>query len=54
MSDDIKITEADLDACWPHYKQYLVDILNGEYLPQDAREDIMNLIGSEYDNRVQP
>lgn len=45
-------TEEDLNACWPHYKSYLIDILNGEYKVEDAREDLRGLIGSEWDHRL--
>lgn len=43
--------EEDLDNCWRAYKTYLIDILNGEYDLADAREDLKNLIGSEWDDR---
>lgn len=52
MSNDTKFTEEDLDACWQYYKAYLVDILNGEYDLDEARNDLRGLIGSEYDKRV--
>ena len=45
-------TEDDLDSCWPYYKTYLIDILNGEYTIDDAREDLRSLIGSKYDQRL--
>jgi hypothetical protein len=47
-------TEEDLDACWSHryHKQYLIDILNGDYKVEEAREDLRSLIGSRFDNRV--
>lgn len=48
----MEFTTEDLDACWSHYKSYLIDILNGEYSVEDAREDLRGLIGSEWDNRV--
>ena len=49
--DDVKFTEDDLDNCWQYYKSYLIDILNGEYELNQAREDLRGLIGSEYDKR---
>jgi hypothetical protein len=49
---EYKFTEADVDNCWDHYKSYLVDILNGEYSIDAAREDLLSLIGSEFDRRV--
>lgn len=45
-------TEEDLDNCWDYYKSYLVDILNGDYDLNTAREDLQSLIGSEYDKRI--
>ena len=45
-------TEEDLDICWPYYKSYLVDILNGEYDLETAREDLKGLIGSKWDSRT--
>lgn len=47
-----KFTEEDLDNCWSYYKSYLIDILNGDYDLQVAREDLKGLIGSEFDKRV--
>ena len=44
-------TEDDLDSCWPHYKAYLLQILNGEYSLEAAREDLQSLIGSKFDER---
>ena len=46
-------TEEDLDNCWQHYKSYLIDILNGEYDLNIAREDLQSLIGSKYDKRTE-
>ncbi len=48
----VKFTESDLDNCWQHYKSYLVDILNGDYDLNTAREDLKGLIGGEYDKRI--
>ena len=45
-------TEEDLDNCWAHYKAYLIDILNGEYDSDTAREDLRSLIGSKFDKRT--
>lgn len=47
-----KFTEEDLDNCWSYYKSYLIDILNGDYDLQVAREDLRSLISSEFDKRV--
>ena len=49
----IKFTEEDLDSCWPHYKAYFIEILNGEYMVERTREDLRSLIGSKYDLRTQ-
>ena len=50
--DQYKITEADIVACWSWSMSYLVDILNREYAVKTAREDLLSLIGSKYDPRV--
>jgi len=53
-----KITEVplftieDVSSCWELADSYLVHILNGEYEIEDARNDLMSLIGSKYDERV--
>jgi hypothetical protein len=47
-------TEEDLDNCWPYYKSYLLEILNGTYSVESAKEDLQGLIGSEWDNRSKP
>ena len=49
-----KFTVDDVESCWTYYKEYLVDILNGEYSVESAREDLGGLVGSEYDPRVNP
>jgi len=42
----------DLDACWNKYhNEYLIDILNGDYSVEEAREDLRSLIGTKYDAR---
>jgi hypothetical protein len=46
-------TKEDLDACWQYSQEYLVDILNGEYDLEEAREDLRGLIGSKYDPRLE-
>lgn len=51
---EVKFTEEDLDTCWPAYKSYLLEILNGEYELSGAREDLRGLIGSKYDPRNTP
>ena len=42
----------DLYACWPHHADYLVEILNGTYDPEQARNDLRGLINGKYDARV--
>ena len=44
-------TEKDLDNCWIYYKSYLIEILNGDYDLDTAREDLLSLIGSDFDGR---
>ena len=49
MTDEF--TEEDIDNCWPYYKSYFLQILNGEYSVEDARDDLKSLIGSQWDER---
>lgn len=46
-----KFTEQDLDAVWSEHKAYLLELLNGEYTIEEAREDLRSLIGSDFDPR---
>lgn len=50
MSDP-KITEDDLTLWGRHINSYFVEILNGEYTVETAREDLRSLIGSKWDTR---
>ncbi len=50
---EYKFTEEDLDNCWDYYKSYLIDILNGDYDLEEAREDLKGLIGSKFDKRIE-
>lgn len=54
MSDkNIIFTKEDLYGCWEgYYREYLVDILNGDYDLETAREDLRGLVGSKYDKRI--
>lgn len=54
MGTDIKyvFTEDDIINCWDYYRSYFVDILNGEYDLDEAREDLHSLIGSAFDKRL--
>lgn len=47
-----KISVEDITSCWPHALDYLADILNGDYPPMLAREDLESLIGSKFDPRT--
>jgi len=53
MSEDKKhiFTEEDVTNCWVYRISYLVDILNGKYDLEEARDDLLSLIGSEFDKR---
>lgn len=51
--DGYNFTEEDIDSCWPYYKDYLIEILNGDYDIASAREDLLSCIGTKYDIRVQ-
>ena len=33
-------TIEDIEACWPYAKECLIDILNGVYHVEDAKEDL--------------
>jgi hypothetical protein len=46
-------TKDDLDNCWPYYKDYFVDVLNGEYDLSEAREDLRSLVNSRFDKRIE-
>jgi len=48
-----KFTEEDLDACWTFHKHYFVQVLNGDYSIEEAREDLRGLIGGRFDDRTQ-
>jgi len=53
METETKFTEDDLDCCWTHfYKGYFLEVLNGEYPLENAREDLRGLIGSKWDSRI--
>lgn len=47
----LPFTVEDVEACWDHATQYLVDILNGEYDVSSAKRDLRSLIGSKWDRR---
>lgn len=40
-------TEDDLDKYWPYYKAYLLEILNGEYSVESAKEDLQSFIDAD-------
>ena len=40
--------------CWsPYHIEYFINVLNGEYKLEDARDDLRGLIGSKYDPRLE-
>lgn len=47
-------TEEDFDCCLWRYKAYFIEVLNGDYDLDQAREDLESLIGSQFDTRVNP
>jgi len=47
-----RITIDDIRSVWPYCDHYLVEILNGEYLVEDAVNDVKSLIGTKYDSRT--
>jgi len=50
-----RFSVADLDACWGDYTtERLRDILNNDYNIDDARADLISLIGSKHDPREKP
>jgi hypothetical protein len=46
-----KITKDDVEYCWPYATTYLAEILNGSYDIDEARRDLLSLVGSKYDPR---
>jgi len=44
----------DLLSCWEHHAVYFVQVLNGGFDLEDAREDLRSRIGSEHDSRTEP
>lgn len=50
-----QFTEEDIDSIegWNiYYKDYFIDLLNGDYDLDEAKEDLQGLINSKYDSRV--
>lgn len=47
-----KFTTEDFNAVWHFHADYFIDVLNGDYAIEEAREDLRGLIGSKYDPRV--
>jgi hypothetical protein len=47
-----KFTTDDIDNCWQYHKDYLVEILNGDYPLDEAKDDLRSLIGSAYDDSI--
>jgi len=52
MNEEQKFTEKDLDSCWLHQQAYFIEILNGDYDLNEARNDLRELVGSKYDLRI--
>ena len=53
MSNNYKVTEEDLYHCWGHHSiSHFLEVLNLETPAEEARENILSLIGSEHDPRV--
>ncbi len=57
MSDEREsITEEDVENCWqgsPMMSFVIARILNGDYSVSEAREDLLGLIGSQWDPRTE-
>jgi len=52
MEEDKHIfTEDDITNCWIYHLSYFADILNGNYSVEEAREDLLSLINSKFDNK---
>jgi len=48
-----QFTTEDILTCWTIYADdYFLQVLNGEYDLQQARDDLQSLIGSKYDPRT--
>jgi hypothetical protein len=54
MTEEKEFTREDVINCWVYHIDYFVDILNGDYELEQAREDLRGLIGSEFDKRTTP
>lgn len=55
VEENKKITIEDINSIHDASTaiSYLVEILNGEYDVKTARDDILGLIGSKYDSRIE-
>lgn len=51
-SSSYRFTEDDLDV-WPYYKSYLIELLNGEYSIEEAREDLLSLLAVKNNRKVE-
>lgn len=48
-----EFSEEDIQSCWPGWcLAYFVDVLNGTYDLEEARQDLRSLKGSKYDLRI--
>lgn len=50
--DKAAFTLEDAQNCWPYWREYFIDILNGEYDLEQAKNDLKGLIGTEHDKRT--
>jgi hypothetical protein len=53
MDKVVDFTMEDLESCWPYRDSYLLEILNGTYKIEDARDDLRSLVGTKYDPRTE-
>jgi hypothetical protein len=50
-----EFSEDDINSCWTNWAlAYFVDVLNGDYDLNQARNDLRSLKGTKYDLRNQP
>lgn len=51
-NSDHKISREDILSCWSeYYLDYLVEIVNSDFILKEARGDLLSLIGSKFDSR---
>lgn len=47
MDSNFKFKEEHLDLWGPYCRAYLLEVLNGEYFVEEAREDLLSLVMSK-------